>query len=89
MKEAKLEHSHSLFAPRSMQMILLQLTSISGSVSCSMMESGCQAGARRRPRVMYSFNSTKGDTLYKVNLPVPPYPVSYTCTHVCNEAVST
>ena len=56
MGEAKLESSHSHFTPRSMQMILHQLTSISGSASCSMIEMGCQVGAQLRHRVMYSFN---------------------------------
>lgn len=56
MGEAKLESSRSHFAPRSMQMILLQLTSISGSGSRSMMKIGCRVGAQHRHRMMYSFN---------------------------------
>lgn len=56
MEEAKLESPSSHFTPRSMQMILLRLTSISGSVSGSVMETSCQAGARRGHRVTYSFN---------------------------------
>ena len=56
VEEAKLESSCSLLTPCSMQMILLQLTSISGSVSCSMMETSCQVAAHCSRRMMCSFN---------------------------------
>lgn len=56
MEEAKVESSPSHFTPHAMQMILLQLTSISSSGCGSMMKMGCRVGAQHRRRVMYSFN---------------------------------